>query len=121
MANFVAIAQRIFEEHCVERGMMLVEVLRAFNIQSPVRPNDVRDFVNKSGARRGEGDACSGRTRAGILKNIKEIRPDATVAPRVAITHDSRRRWLRTEERHQGIVERPHRIRVANPQINVTE
>ncbi len=121
MANFEAIAQRVFEEHCVERRVMLVEVLGTFNILTPMRPNHTRDFVDKCSAWGGEGNTRSCRACVGIGENIEEIRPDAAVAPSIAVTHDSRRRWLSTEERHQGIVERTHGIRIANPQIDVTE
>ena len=92
MANFEAIAQRVFEENCVERWVMLVE-----------------------------GNTRSCRARVGIGKNVEEIRSDAAVAPSIAVSHDSCRRWFSTEERHEGIVERTHGIRIANPQIDVTE
>ena len=121
MANFEAIAQGVLEENCVERRVMLVEVLGTFNILTPMRPNDARDFVNKGSAWGGEGNTRSCWARVGIGKNIEEIRPDAAVAPSVAVTHDSWRRWLGTKERHEGIVERTHGIRIANPQIDVTE
>ncbi len=121
MTNFEAIAQRVFEENCVERWVMLVEVLGTFNILTPMLPNNARDFVNKGSAWRGEGNTRGRRACVGIRENIEEIRPEAAVAPSIAVTHDSWRRWFSTEERHQGIVERAHGIRIADPQIDVTE
>jgi hypothetical protein len=121
MANFETIAQRVLEEHCVERWVMLVEVLGTFDILAPMRPNDARYFVNKGSAWGGEGNPRSRRVGVGIGKNIEEIRPDAAVTPSIAVTHDSRRRRFSSEERHEGIVERADGIRIANPQIDVTE
>ncbi len=54
MANFEAIAQRVFEENCVERWVVLVEVLGAFNIFATARTNDDRDFVNEGSTWGGE-------------------------------------------------------------------
>ena len=121
MANFEAVAQGVFEENCVERRVMLVEVLRAFNILTPVLSNDARDLVNKGSARGGEGNTRSCRARVGILKNIEEIRPYPTIAPSIAVPHDSWRGWFGSEERHEGIVEGPYGVRIADPQIDVTE
>ena len=121
MANFEAIAQGVFEENCVERWVVLVEVLGTFNILTTVRPNDARDFVNKGSAWGGEGNPRSCGACVGIGKDIEEIRSDAAVAASIAVTHDSWGRWFGTKERHQGIVERTHGIWVANPQIDVTE
>ncbi len=121
MANFEAIAQRVVKENRVERWVVLVEVLRPFNILTTILTDYTRYFVNKGSAWRGEGNACSCRARVGIFKNVEEIRPDAAVAPSIAITHDPWRCWLGTEERHEGIVERTHGICIANPQIDVTE
>src|SRR5580704_16778632 len=84
---------------------MLVEVLRTFNILPPMQSNDTRNF----------------RTRVGVLKYIEEIRPDAAIAPSIAVTHDSWRGWFGTEQRHEGIVERTHGLRIANPHIDVAE
>ena len=121
MANFEAIAQGVFEENCVERWVVLVEVLGTFNILTTMRPNDARDFVNKGSAWGREGNTRSCRASVGIGKNIEEIRPDAAVAPSIAVTHDSWGRWFSAKERHEGIVERTHGICIANPQIDVTE
>jgi len=121
MANFETVAQWVFEENCVKRWVMLVEVLRAFNILTPMLSNDVRDFVDKGSARGGEGNTRSCRTRAGIVKNIEEIRSYPAIAPSISVAHDSWRRRLGTEERHEGIVERAHGIRIANPHVDVTE
>lgn len=46
VANFEAVAQRIFEEDCVERWVVLLEIGGAFDIASTVFANDPRDFIN---------------------------------------------------------------------------
>ncbi len=71
MANLEAISQMVFEENCVERRMVLVEVLGTFNILSAMRSNDARDFVNKGSAWSGEGNTRSCRACVGIGKNIE--------------------------------------------------
>ncbi|MGC1758464.1 MAG: hypothetical protein WA742_03845 [Candidatus Cybelea sp.] len=110
MADFEAIAQRVFEENGVERWVVLLEVLGAFNILTTMRPDDPRDFVNEGSAWSSEGNAGSCRARVGIGKNIEEIRPDITVSSSIAVTHDAWRRWLGAEESHEGVVERAHGI-----------
>ena len=121
MANFEAIAQWVFEENGVERWVVLVEVLRTFNIPTTVRPNDARDLVNKHSGWSSEGNSCSCRARVGIGEDIEEIRPNTAVTPSITVAHDPWRRWFGTEERHEGIVERTHGVCIANPQIDMTE
>ncbi|MFZ0032462.1 MAG: hypothetical protein WAK84_11390 [Candidatus Cybelea sp.] len=75
MADSVAIAQGVFEENCVERWVMLVKVLGTFNILSPMRTNDARDFVNKGSAWGGEGNTSSGRARVGVGKKSARMLP----------------------------------------------
>jgi hypothetical protein len=101
--------------------VVLVEVLGTFNILTTVRSHDGRDFVDEGSAWGGEGNTRSCWARVGVGKNVEEIGPDAAVAPSISVAHDTWRRWLGAEERHEGIVERTHGICVANPQIDVTE
>ncbi len=92
MANFEAIAQRVFEENCVERWVMLVEVLGTFNILGRMRSEQRPRLCH---------------TKGGL---------GAAKAIRVAVG-----RALGSAKMVEGIVERTHGIRIANPQIDVTE
>jgi hypothetical protein len=50
MANFEAIAQRVLEENCVERWVMLVEALGTYNILTTMSPNNAATSSTKGSA-----------------------------------------------------------------------
>jgi hypothetical protein len=121
VANFEAVAQRVFEENRVKRRVMLLEIGRPFYIASTLFANDARHLVHESSTWRRKRDARCRWARLWIFENVEEIGTDGPVAPRISVARNAHGRGLGAEQRHECIVERLYGLRIAHAKVDVAE
>ena len=121
MANFEAVAQRIFEEDRVERWVVLLEIGGTFDIASTVFANCARDLVHEASTWRRKRDARCRRARLWIFEHVEEIRTDGPVAPSISKARNAYGRGLGAEQRHERVVKRSYGLRIAHAKVDVAK
>jgi hypothetical protein len=121
VANFEAVAQRVFEEDSVERWVVLLEIGGTFDIPSTVFADDARDLVHESSGGRRKRDARCRWVCLWIFENVEEIRTDVPVAPSIPIARNAYGRGLGAKQRHECVVKRPYGLRIAHAKVDVAK